>query len=36
MSLTPREVALKAFTLALNDSGEALVLLFMKKFKIEM
>jgi hypothetical protein len=35
MSRTPLEVALKALILALNDSAEALVLLLIKKFKMD-
>ena len=35
MSLTPLEEDLKAFILALKDSAEALVLLLLKKFKID-
>ncbi len=35
MSLTPLEVALKAFTLALKDSADAFVLLLIKKFKMD-
>ena len=35
MTLTPLEVALKAFILALKDSADAFVLLLMKKFSID-
>lgn len=36
MSLTPLRVALNAFNFALNDSAEAFVLLFSKKFSISL
>lgn len=35
VSLTPLKVALNAFTLALNDSADALVLLFIKKLSMD-